>query len=273
METIVEGTTTRIVIGPQRPIVLIGNRIDAAKHGSLAEAIRQMDLARIQQEARAQAEHGADIIAIQVCADGIEQERVLPAVVEAVSEAVSLPLCINTENPKALAAALKVCPGKPLVGSISGKPIALRELLPVAAERGAAVIANACDHAGVPRGLEERIGLMREILRSVLLADIRRQDIILNPGTLALIEDPNAVLTSLQAAAHLARIEQLNIALEPGLASRGLADAEEIDDLFLALGVYNGVTCALVDPAKCDRTSRLIDFILGRNGRIDDSKG
>lgn len=265
METILRGSAAEIVIGPGRPTVLIGNRIDAAQ-GPLAEAIRQMDLSRIQQEARAQADDGAEVIAIQVCAEGIDQERVLPAVVEAVSQAVPLPLCICTENPKALAAALQVCPGKPLVGSISGKAVALHELVPLAAARGAAVIATARDNAGIPRGFVERIELMRNILRVVILGGVARQDIILQPATLPVLEDRCAAATCLQAIAHLARIEQLNMALEPASAACGLANADAVGQVLLALGVRAGVTCALVDPAKCCGTSRVIDLLLGRCG-------
>ncbi len=115
----------------------------------MAEALRRLDLVHIRLEARAQADEGADVIAVHVWAEGIDQARVLPQVVEAVAEAVPLPLCIQTESPAALAAALRVCPGKPLVGSISGKSIALNELVPLAAAHGAAVLATAVDESGI----------------------------------------------------------------------------------------------------------------------------
>ncbi len=264
METILKGTSSEIVVGPQRPTALIGNRIDAAKQGPMAEAIRRMDLACIQQEACAQVRDGANVIAIQVCAGGIDQERVLPLVVEAVSAAVPVPLCINTENPKALAAALQVCPGKPLVGSISGKPIALRELLPVVVQRGAAVIGTALDNAGIPTDLYERIELMRNVLRAILISGVPRRDIILNPGLLPVAGHPHAARTSLQVVAHLARIEQLNLALEPGCAAEGCADADAVGEVLLALGVQTGVTCAIVDPGRCNKVVRLADLLLGK---------
>jgi 5-methyltetrahydrofolate--homocysteine methyltransferase len=266
METILRGTATEIIIGPQQPMVLIGNRIDAGARSPVAEAIRKLDLVRIQQEARMQADEGAEVIAIQVCAEAIDQERVLPAVVEAVSQAVPLPLCLHTENPKALAAALQVCPGKPLVGSISGKSVALNDLLPMAAARGAAVIATALDNAGIPREFGDRIELMRNILRVAILAGVPRQDVVLQPATLPVSEDANAAAVCLQAVTHLARIEQLNVALEPATAAQGLADPDAISQVLLALGARAGVTCALVDPAKCCSTSRIADLLLARRG-------
>jgi 5-methyltetrahydrofolate--homocysteine methyltransferase len=268
VETILKGTRSKIIVGPQRPTAVVGNRIDAAKQGPVAEAIRRMDLARVQQEARDQVDEGANVIAIQVYADGIRQEDVLPAVVEAVAQAVPVPLCINTENPRALAAALRVCQGKPLVGSISGKPNALHELLPVAVQHGAAVIATALDNAGIPKTLGERIELMRNVLRVILLGGVPRQDIILNPGLLPVTHHPDAALTSLQAVAHLARIEQLNMALEPACAVEGCADADAMGEVLLALGVQTGVTCAIVDPGRCAKVVRIADLLLRRSGAI-----
>jgi 5-methyltetrahydrofolate--homocysteine methyltransferase len=269
LETILRGTASEITIGYGLPTVLIGNRIDAGRQGSVAEAIRRLDLARVQQEARAQADEGAEVIAVQVFAEGVDQERVLPAVVDAVAHAVPLPLCILTENPAALAAALQVCPGKPLVGSLSGKPVAIHELLPLAAARGAAVIATALDNAGIPPKYDDRIEMMRNILRAVILGGVARQDIILNPALLPLSEDPTAAATYLQAAAYLSRIEQLNMALEPDSAAPELAHADTVGQVLLALGVRAGVTCALADPSRHCGTSRVADFLLARREALE----
>lgn len=264
MQTVLRGSGAEVVIGPGRPLALIGTRIDAAK-GPLAEAIRSLDLARIRHEARAQAGEGADVIAVQAWAEGIDQVRVLPQVVAAVAEAVPLPLCIQTENPAALEAALLACPGKPLVGMINGKAVALNELVPLAAARGAAVIATALDESGIPRCFEDRVELMRNVLRVAILGGVARQDVILNPGLEALPEDPEAAKTYLLVAAHLARIEQLNVALDAAVAG-GREDGPGTGQVLLALAARAGVTCALADPAVCSTTSRVIDLLLARPG-------
>jgi 5-methyltetrahydrofolate--homocysteine methyltransferase len=267
LQTVLRGNGAEVVIGPGRPLALIGTRIDAAK-GPMAEALRRLDLARIRLEARAQADEGADVIAVQVWAEGIDPVQVLPQVVEAVAEAVPLPLCIQTESPAALAAALRVCPGKPLIGSISGKSIALNALVPLAAAHGAAVLATAVDESGIPRRFDDRIELMRNILRAAILGGVARQDVILNPGLEALPEDPEAAKTYLQAAAHLARIEQLNVALDAAAAG-GQEDGSGAAQVLLALAARAGVTCALANPAVCSRISRVIDLLLARPGAAE----
>lgn len=267
MKTILRGSGTEIVIGPAYPLVLIGTRIDAASE-RLGDAIRRLDLSRVQAEARAQATEGAEVIAVQACAGGIDQVRVLPALVQAVAEAVPLPVCILTENPLALAPALEACPGRALVGSISGKAVALNELLPLASARGAAVIATAMDDSGLPRCFDDRIELMRNVLRAAILAGVPRGDVILNPGLEPLADDPAAAVIYLRAAAHLARIEQLNVAAEPQ-AVDGLWQDEEAGRMLLALGARAGVTCALGDPAVLSGSARAIDQVLERPGAAE----
>ncbi|HNS52738.1 MAG TPA: dihydropteroate synthase [Anaerolineae bacterium] len=266
MQTILRGRGIAVTIGAGQPLVVIGNRIDAA-NPRLAEAIRHLDMERIRQEARAQAAEGAEVIAVQAHAQGIDQVRVLPALVAAVSEAVPLPVCILTENPLALAPALEACPGKPLVGSISGKAVALNELLPLASARGVAVVATALDDARIPRAYDDRVELMRNVLRAAILADVPRPNIILNPALELLSADPAAALTYLKAAAHLSRIEQLNVAVEPEAAC-GTACDDRNGPLLLALAVRGGVTCALGDPALLCGSARTIDLLLDRSGAL-----
>lgn len=262
MQTILSGSGIEVTIGAGRPLVVIGNRIDA-ENPRIAGSIRSLDLERVRQEARAQAAEGAEVIALQAHAQGIDQVRVLPALVAAVSEAVPLPVCILTENPLALAPALEACPGRPLVGSISGKAVALNELLPLAAARGVAVIATALDDAGIPRAYDDRVELMRNVLRAAILAGIPRNDIILNPGLEPVADDPTAAVTYLQATGYLSRVEQLNVAVDTAAAS-DTNHRDETAILILTLGVRSGVTCTLGDPAQLCGAARAIDLLLDR---------
>jgi 5-methyltetrahydrofolate--homocysteine methyltransferase len=162
MDTILRGTTREVVIGPGRPVVIIGNRIDATANEAVAKAVQNMKMALIQDEARAQAEAGADVIGIRVGVEGVDAIRALVAVTEAVAEAVPLPLCIHSRDSKALEAALRACPGKPLVSSITAEDFALQELLPIAVDRGAAVIGFGVNERGLPAEFDNMPGVASE---------------------------------------------------------------------------------------------------------------
>ena len=74
----------------------------------------------------------------------------LPETVKAIQEAVDIPLCLDSPNPKAIEAALKVTEGKGLINSVNGEEKSLQAILPLAKEYGAAVIGLVMDDEGLP---------------------------------------------------------------------------------------------------------------------------
>ncbi len=73
----------------------------------------QLDLVR--SEAIQQVKDGADILDVNVGATGVDEAILLPEAVKTVMEVVDVPLCIDSGNPHALEAALRVYKGRALV--------------------------------------------------------------------------------------------------------------------------------------------------------------
>jgi 5-methyltetrahydrofolate--homocysteine methyltransferase len=275
MDTLVEGAKTKILIGSQRPTAIIGNRIDAAINERITTAVRTMDMSPIEAEAIAQVRDGADVIQIKLDLEGIDEVKALPTVVEAVGRAVPLPICLNTKNSRALQAALEVCSGKPLVNAITGEEQSIKELLPIVVKRKAAVITLGFDKAGLPYefdGLpvkfDETFELARLVLRKALAAGMPRENIIVGIPTVPVTEDPAAAAATLELIARLARIEQLNVALDPRGISQGLPDEGFFDQVFLAAAMARGVTCATIDPLLGRKVVRATDLVLNKDAAI-----
>ena len=110
-----------VIIGDNRPTVLIGERINPFGKGILKDAMKAGDMEPIRQEARRQVEAGADILMISVAAFGLDEEAILPLVTEAVIQTVDVPLCLESRNPLALEKALQLGCGKPIISSVSGE--------------------------------------------------------------------------------------------------------------------------------------------------------
>ena len=121
METRVSSATREVIIGDGRPTVLIGERINPTGKKKLAAALQSGDLELVRNEALAQVQVGADILDVNVGVAGLDEAVVLPQAVEAVMDAVDVPLCLDSANPRALEAVLKVYRGKPLINSVNGK--------------------------------------------------------------------------------------------------------------------------------------------------------
>ena len=168
METQLTGVTKEVIIAGDRPAVLIGERINPTGKKKLAEALRAGDLGFVQKKALDQVQAGADVIDVNVATFSVDEVTMLPQVVKAVMETVDVPICIDSSNHEALAAAVKVYPGKPLINSVTGEESSLKAVLPLVKEHGAAVIGLVQDEKGVPPNPDQRLAMSPLVCRTVI---------------------------------------------------------------------------------------------------------
>jgi 5-methyltetrahydrofolate--homocysteine methyltransferase len=119
-------------IGTGLPLVRIGERINPTGRKALAESLRAGSMEVVRSHAVAQASDGADALDVNVGAAGVDATAVLPRAVLALSGLSDLPLAIDTTDPVALEAALRVYPGRALVNSVNGGAESLATVLPLA---------------------------------------------------------------------------------------------------------------------------------------------
>ena len=167
METKVSSAKKEVVIGGSLPTVLIGERINPTGRKKLTQTLLAGNLEMVASEAQSQVKAGADIIDVNVGATGIDEVKLLPKAVRAVMKAVDVPLCLDSNNPKALEAALKVYKGKPIVNSVKGEKGSLETILPLIKEYGAAVIGLTIDDDGMPKNADKRVAIAGKIIERV----------------------------------------------------------------------------------------------------------
>lgn len=263
METRISGAEKQVVIGDKRPTVLIGERINPTGKKKMSEALKAGDLEIIGNEARAQAEAGADIIDVNINAIGVDEVTMLPRAVQAVMATVDIPLCLDSPNPEALEAALKVYHGKPLINSVTGEEHSLDKILPLVKKYGTAVIGLTQDDNGVPAGSEQRAAIARKIVERAEAMGIPREDIVIDCLALAVGADPTSGLVAIETA-HLIRAELgVNLTLGASNISFGLPDRNLISNAFVAIAIAAGITCLIVDVAKVRPFVLAADVILG----------
>ena len=180
METRVTSITKEVIIGDDRPTVLIGERINPAGKKKLAEALKAGNLEIIRKEALAQVEAGADILDINVSTFGVDEKTLLPQAMQVVFNTVDIPLCLDSSDPRALEATLKVCKGKPLINSVTGEEHSLAKILPLVKDYGVAVIGLVQDDEGIPKDTERRVRVANKIVERAEAAGIARENIIID---------------------------------------------------------------------------------------------
>jgi 5-methyltetrahydrofolate--homocysteine methyltransferase len=265
MQTVLKSTTRKVNITTDGPVTIIGESINPTRRKKLTAALLSEEYDYIFALAKAQIDSGADVLDINVGAPGVEEVKMLPLVAKAVGKQFDVPLCLDSSNRQALAAALKVMPGKPLVNSVNGEEASLGKLLPLIKEYGAAVIGLTMDDDGIPTEASVRLKIASKILERAASMGIPAEDVVIDPLVLTVGADQNAGKVTL-ATIELVRKEfGVNIYLGASNVSFGLPDRHTVNQAFLALGAGAGASCVITNPEKLTPIIRAADLLLGRD--------
>jgi len=267
METTLTGMKQVVIIGPDRPLVIIGERINPTGRKKLAKALEDGNLKLVQEEATKQVREGAHVLDVNVGVSGIDEPKLLKEAILAVQEVTEVPLCIDSALPKALEAGLQVYEGKALVNSVNGEERKLKEVLPVVKQYGAAVIGLTMDDDGIPKDAQKRLQIARKIVEEAQKIGIPPEDVIIDPLAMAISTDQGAAQETLKALRLIRDHIGVNQTLGVSNISFGLPERHPINSIFLALAAMSGLTCPIIDPTfwEMRRAVLIADLLLAKD--------
>jgi 5-methyltetrahydrofolate--homocysteine methyltransferase len=265
METVLKGKGSEVIITRDGPTVIIGERINPTGRKKLAAALASGDLGIVKREALRQIEEGADVIDVNVGAAGVDEVALLPEAVKIVAAAVDAPICIDTANPKALEAALKVCPGRPLVNSVNGEERSLAAILPLIREYKVPVIGLLMGDGGIPDSVEGRMEVARKIMGRAKSLGVPPEDLIFDCLALTVSTNGQNGNVTLGTIRQIVAEMGNNVTLGASNASFGLPDREVLNASFMSLALGAGMTCPISNPAQMKQVILATDVMLGRD--------
>ncbi len=265
MKTILKGRIKEVAIDTAGPVIIIGESINPTRRKKLVVTLQENDFSYVLELAASQIRAGADILDVNVGFPGVDDEKLLPGAVRAIQAEFDIPLCLDSPNPKAIEAALKVSAGKCLINSVNGKEESMNTLLPIASEYGAAIIGLCMNDLGITNDPEKRVAIIEKIIERAVRSGISAEDVIVDPLAMAVSADPNACLVTLETIRLVHQTLGNNITMGASNISFGLPDRESLNSAFMTLAVYCGVTCPIANPEKITPAVRATDLILGRD--------
>jgi len=265
MKTILTGRTKEVVIDTAGPVIIIGESINPTRRKKLVVTLQEYDFTYVLELAASQIRAGADVLDVNVGFPGVDDVKLLPETVKAIQAEFDIPLCLDSPNPKAIEAALKVSAGKCLINSVNGKEESMNALLPIASEYGAAIIGLCMDDEGITNDPEKRMAIIEKITERAVRTGIRAEDVIADPLAMAVSAEPNACLITLETIRLVHHKLGNNITMGASNISFGLPDRESLNSAFMTLAVYCGVTCPIANPEKTTSAIRATDLVLGRD--------
>jgi len=232
-----------------KELIIIGERINPTGKPKLKQALKNNDMSYLCNEALTQTAEGAKLLDVNVGLPGIDEEKMLPAAVFAIQSVTSTPLVIDTSDPKAAEAALRIYNGKPLLNSINGKAESMEKMLPIAKKYGAAIIALALDNE-IPETSEGRVKVAEKIVSAAKSHGIPQSDIVVDALTMTMSTNSQNANITLDAVEYIHNTLGICTVLGLSNISFGLPMREYLNAGFLTMAANKGLSAAIANPAN-----------------------
>ena len=246
-------------------VAVIGERINPTGKKRLKQALLDDDLDYIMTQAIEQIDAGAEILDVNVGVPSLDDVAMLPRVVKKLQSITGLPLQIDSSNPAAIEAALRVYNGKAIVNSVNGEPEVMDNIFPIVRKYGAAVIGLTLDSGGIPGTAEGRFAIAERILEKAMEYGIPREDIIIDCLTLTASAQQKEVNETLRAVRMVKERLGLKTALGVSNISFGLPLRIIINRTFLAMAMECGLDLPIINPNDEDMMSAIYAFNVLKN--------
>ena len=266
-DTIISSATREVVIGFNRPFVMIGERINPTGRKLLAEEMKNDDFSRVEADALAQVAAGAHMLDVNAGIPLADEPALLAKAIQLVQSITDVPLAIDSSIVEALEAGIAVYQGKPLINSVTGEDEQMERVLPLVAKAGAAVVAISNDETGISEDPDVRFAVAKKIVNRASDYGIPAADVVVDP----LVMPIGAMGTAGQQVFALVRRlrDELGVNTTCGASnvSFGLPNRHNITGTFLSMAITAGMTSAIMNPLHSEVKSAIMaaDVLAGND--------
>ncbi len=250
-------------------MLIIGEKLSIISK-RVREAMMRRDKGPVQDMAVTQWKSGAGMIDANIGPAEEDGESLMQWMITAIQEAVPLPVCLDTTNYRAIEAGLAVHNskwGRPLINSTSNDPERF-PMLELAAKYNSRIIGLTVGKGGLPADAEERAGIAAEIMARASEYGVPLEDLYLDPLVLQVATSQDHALKVVQAIKMFQELNDPPMKTVVGLSniSNGCPKLVRpvLNNCFLSLLIYEGLSAAIADPQEVEQTVKTIDVILGR---------
>jgi len=266
-DTVLSSATKEVVIGFERPFVIIGERINPTGRKVLAAEMAEGNYSRVEWDAVAQVQAGAHMLDVNAGIPLADEPAILAEAVTLVQRITDVPLSIDSSIVAALEAGLGVYQGKALVNSVTGEEERLESVLPLVKKHGAAVVAISNDETGISEDPDVRFEVAKKIVERAEDHGIPRSDVIVDP----LVMPVGAINRAGRQVMHIVRRLQTELQVNSTCGasnfSFGLPNRNGINSSFLNMAIGAGLTSAITNPLHVEVMQAVLgaDVVMGHD--------
>jgi 5-methyltetrahydrofolate--homocysteine methyltransferase len=266
-DTVISSATREVVIGFDRPFVMIGERINPTGRKILAAEMAAGDYSRVEADARAQVAAGAHMLDVNAGIPLADEPALLARAVQLVQSITDVPLSIDSSIVAALEAGLAVYKGKPLVNSVTGEEERLEVVLPLVKKYGAAVIAISNDETGISPDPDVRYEVAKKIVQRAMDYGIPAADVVVDPLVMPVGALNDAGRQVFRLVRRLREELKVNTCCGASNFSFGLPNRHGLNAAFLSMLIGAGMTSAITNPLHAEEMTAILgaDVAMGHD--------
>ncbi|MCH8889783.1 MAG: dihydropteroate synthase [Myxococcales bacterium] len=246
--TVLSSATQEVVMGPDCPFVVIGERINPTGRKALAAEMKAGDFSRVEADALAQVAAGASMLDVNAGIPLADEPAILARAIELVQSITDVPLVIDSSIVAALEAGLAAYQGKALLNSVTGEEDRLESVLPLVKKYGCAVVAISNDDTGISQNLDVRFQVAKKIVERAEDHGIPRCDVVVDPLAMPIGAIGAAGRQVLKLVARLRDELGVNSTCGASNISFGLPNRSVMNTTFVTMASGAGLTSAIVNP-------------------------
>ena len=266
-DTVISSATREVVLGLERPFVMIGERINPTGRKILAAEMAAGNFSRVESDALAQIAAGAHMLDVNAGIPLADEPAILARAVQLVQSITDVPLSIDSSIVKALEAGLAVYKGKPLVNSVTGEEERLESVLPLVRKYGAAVVAISNDETGISEDPDVRFEVAKKIVHRASDHGIPASDVVVDPLVMPIGAINQAGRQVMHLLQRLKNELKVNTTCGASNVSFGLPAREGVSATFLSMAIGAGLTSAIMNPMHLEivRACMAADVMMGHD--------
>jgi 5-methyltetrahydrofolate--homocysteine methyltransferase len=229
-------------------MIIIGELINASRK-AIGAAIQAQDAAAIQKVAGDQHEAGANFIDVNAGIFVDKEPEYLAWLVQTVQKVVDGPCAIDSPNPKAIDAALKVHRGMPMINSISLEKERYDNLMPIIAGTDMKVIALCMSDDGMPETVDDRMKIADRLVNGLIQNGVKVENIFVDPLVQPMSVNNSFGMEFINAVERIMqKFEGIHTACGLSNISYGLPARPFLNQTFMVMAITKGLDGAIVNP-------------------------
>lgn len=250
METEISSKTKTVLIGPDQPFTIIGERINPTGRDTLAEEMAARNLDRVERDAIDQVKAGAHVLDVNAGIPLADEPAILADAIELVQSVTDVPISIDSSVVDALKKGLEVYEGKALVNSVTGEEECLESVLPLVKKHDAAVIGISNDEPGISDDPDVRFQVAKKIVERAMDHGIPKEDVIIDPLVMPIGAKQYAGRQVFSIVRRVREELGCNTVCGASNVSFGLPNRDALNAAFLPMLIASGMTSAITNPLE-----------------------